>query len=100
MEPFRYIIEQAVQQACQEIDESGSLVAYTIENMKLLLEETVYVPATHQKVRRKSILHGIVLALRAYLIKDMNRFVLPLEGLRKGGRPPKVSYKLPGQIKK
>ena len=99
MEPFRYIIERAVQQACQEVDEIGSLVAHTIENMKILLGESVYVPATHQEVHRKSTLHGIVLALRAYLIGDMNRLILPVEGLKKGGRPPKVSYKLPGQIK-
>ena len=100
MEPFRYIIERAVQQACQEVDDTSSLVAYTIENMKILLEESVYVPATHQEVYRKSILHGIVLALRAYLIGDMNRLILPVEGFKKGGRPPKVSYKLPGQTKK
>jgi CRISPR/Cas system-associated endonuclease Cas1 len=89
MEPCRYIIERAVQQACQEADETSSLVAYTIENMKLLLGESVYVPATHQEVHRKSTLHGIVLALRAYLIGDMNRLILPVEGFKKGGRPQK-----------
>ena len=99
MEPFRYIIERAVKHACLEADESSSLVAYTIENMKVLLGESVYVPATQQEVHRKSILHGIVLALRAYLIGDMKRLIVPVEGLKKGGRPPKVSYKLPGQIK-
>jgi CRISPR-associated endonuclease Cas1 len=100
MEPFRFIIENAVQQAHHEAPDTNSLVAYTIEIMKDLLEDNVYVPATCQQVYRKSTLHGVVLALRAYLIGDMKRLVLPIEGVKKGGRPPKVTYNLPGEINK
>ena len=99
MEPFRFIIERAVQQAHEQAPDTTSLVAYTIEIMKDALEDNVYVPATHQQVYRKSTLHGVVLALRAYLLGDMMRLVLPMEGMKKGGRPPKVSYNLPGEIK-
>ncbi len=99
MEPFRFIIEQAAHQACNQTDDDTNLVAYSIEAIKALLDEKVYVPATHQQVYRKSTLHGIVLALRAYLVGDMKRFLIPVEGIKKGGRPPKVSYKLPGEIR-
>jgi CRISPR-associated endonuclease Cas1 len=99
IEPFRFIIEQSVHQACNETDDDKNLVAYSIERIKVLLNEKVYVPATHQLVYRKSTLHGIVLALRAYLVGDMKRFLIPVEGIKKGGRPPKVSYRLPGEIR-
>ena len=100
IEPFRFVIEEAALQASKETSEKQKLVAYTIEIMKDLLEEQVYVPATRQQVRRKNTIHGAVLALRAYLIGDMSRFVLPMEGAKTGGRPIEVSYKLPGEIRK
>ena len=100
LEPYRYIIEEAVRRAAlngseKEID---TLTAKTMENIKRLLDETVYVPATRQRVRRKNLLHGVVLALRAYLIGDMKRLVVPVEGQPIGGRPIKISYTLPGGI--
>ena len=72
--------------------------AATLSALKSGLEKIVYVPATRQSVRRKNLLHGAGLALRAYLAGDMRRFVIPVAGERKGGRPPKVSYRLPGDI--
>ena len=74
------------------------LLVHRLSQLKRSLEKVVYVPATRQFVRRKNLLHGSVLALRAYLAGDMRRFVVPAEGERKGGRPPKVSYRLPGNI--
>lgn len=68
--------------------------------MKALLEEVVYVPVTKQYVRRKNLLHGIVLALRAYLIGESRHFIIPKEGISKGGRPPNCGYRLPGEIYK
>ena len=100
IEPFRFIIEEAALQASQEAKEKQMLVAYTIEIMKDLLEEPIYVPATRQQVHRKNTIHGAVLALRAYLIGDMARLVLPLEGAKGGGRPIAISYRLPGEIRK
>lgn len=101
MEPARYMIEEAVAAACQRHSpgsDADSLTQATLSGLKHGLEKVVYVPATRQSVRRKNLLHGTVLALRAYLAGDMCRFVIPAAGTRKGGRPPKVSYRLPGDI--
>ena len=100
MEPARYMIEEAVAEACAagSADAPTDLTKGTLSLLKRSLEKVVYVPATRQFVRRKNLLHGGVLALRAYLAGDMRRFVVPAEGERKGGRPPKVSYRLPGNI--
>ena len=100
MEPFRYIIEQSVAAVFPKIGEDEKqLVAASLNQLKIELDRIVYVPATRQYVRRKNLLHGAVLALRSYLLGETTRFVLPAEGEKKGGRPPKVSYKLPGATK-
>ncbi|MCY4388556.1 MAG: CRISPR-associated endonuclease Cas1 [Desulfurellaceae bacterium] len=101
MEPARYMIEEALAAACgtQSVDgDSDMLTKASLSMLKNQLEKVVYVPATRQRVRRKNLLHGNVLALRAYLTGDMRRLVIPSEGERKGGRPPKVSYRLPGDM--
>ena len=101
MEPARYMIEEALAAACSAHSADGTsdmLTKATLSMLKNQLEKVVYVPATRQRVRRKNLLHGNVLALRAYLAGDMRRFVVPAAGERKGGRPPKVSYRLPGDI--
>jgi len=64
--------------------------------MKSSLDEVVFVPSHRTHVRRKNLLHGAVLSLRSYLLGDTKRLVLPTEGEKIGGRPPKMSYKLPG----
>lgn len=103
MEPYRYIIEQSVQAAWQGVPDENrdekTLVAATLADMKRRLDEVVYVPATRQYVRRKNLLHGVVLALRAYLLNESMRLVVPVEGAKKGGRPPKIGYRLPGETK-
>ena len=99
IEPYRYMIEDAVAisyMSDKNIDEK-KLVAKSLEELKRILNEVVYVPASRQMVRRKNLLHGIVLALRAYLLGETKRFVIPVEGKKKGGRPPKISYRLPGE---
>ena len=100
MEPYRYLLEKAVAEALQEQEKHDQtekeVIGAALERLKRLLEVVVYVPATRQYVRRKNLLHGAVLALRAYLIGDMQKFVPPAEGEKRGGRPLKVSYKLPG----
>ena len=100
MEPARYMIEEAMAEACAAGSAAApaDLTKGTLSRLKRSLEKVVYVPATRQFVRRKNLLHGGVLALRAYLAGDMRRFVVPAEGERKGGRPPKVTYRLPGNI--
>ena len=101
LEPYRYMIESALEKAVSawSKDESESLTALTLSELKRILDETVYVPQTRQRARRKNPLHGVVLALRAYLAGDMRRFVPPTEGRPAGGRPIKISYTLPGATK-
>ena len=101
MEPYRYIIENAVTIAAQEVGvESKKLTAITLEEIKASMENIVYVPMTRQEIRRKNLLHGVVLALRSYLAGDMKRLVIPMEGIKSGGRPPKVSYAMPGGMQR
>lgn len=100
MEPYRYLLETAVAEILQKEEmrtrEEKDITGASIEQLKRLLEVIVYVPATRQYVRRKNLLHGVVLALRTYLAGDMKKFVPPVEGTKRGGRPVKVSYRLPG----
>ena len=99
MEPYRYIIERAAARVWKNgITAERQLVTETLSQIKIDLDEPVYVPATLQLVRRKNLLHGAVLALRAYLLEQVPRLVLPVEGLRKGGRPPNCGYSIPGEI--
>lgn len=98
IEPYRYIAEGAVRRTLETVDlDNDNLTRFSLEVIKRVMEETVYVPATRQSVRRKNLLHGSVLSLRAWLLGEMPRLVLPTEGARIGGRPPKISYTLPGE---
>ena len=99
IEPYRWLIEEAVSSAVRQYPtaiEEKTLVQHAINHLKESMEEDVYVPATRQVVARKNLLHGNVLALRSYLLGETRRFVVPVEGKRKGGRPPKVRYHIPG----
>jgi len=100
MEPYRYIMEHAVAQAVLQIGpEDKELTPLSLSFLRTEIDERkVYIPASRQVVRQKNLLHGIVLALRAYLSGEMKRFVIPQEGSRKGGRPIKTTYRLPGNI--
>lgn len=98
MEPYRYLIEQAAGAVFAKTQDEAKLTAGTLARLKTVLDEPVYVPATRQTVRRKNLLHGGVLALRAYLVGDSMRLVLPVEGVRAGGRPPRTGYALPGAM--
>ena len=103
IEPYRYIIEESAVKAYNELDgslDTKDLTSYTLNNIKDYLEEIIYVPATRQYTRRKNLLHGVVLALRAYLSGDSLRFIIPTEGVKKGGRPVNIGFKLPGEVKK
>lgn len=99
MEPYRYIFEDAAFEAWEKKGDSKELTGTTLSLLKDALDTPVYVPATRQTVRRKNLLHGAVLALRAYLLGEVPRIVLPLEGEKKGGRPPKTGYSLPGEVR-
>jgi CRISPR/Cas system-associated endonuclease Cas1 len=95
IEPYRYIIETAVKNTWLDSGET-KLVEKSINNAKELLEGLVYCHETRQEVKRKSLLHGVVLALRSYLLNETTRFVIPTEGKRIGGRPLKLAFRMPG----
>ena len=94
MEPYRYIIEDAVAKSVRM--ECKDLTEATLSEIKASLDEVVFAPSHRTHVRRKNLLHGAVLSLRSYLLGDTKRLVLPTEGSKIGGRPPKMSYQLPG----
>jgi hypothetical protein len=94
MEPYRYIIEHAVAHAMEQ--GAKDVTAATLAMIKQALDEYVYVPCVRAYARRKNLLHGIVLALRAYLIRETRRLIVPTEGQPCGGRRPNVGYALPG----
>ncbi|WP_455233320.1 CRISPR-associated endonuclease Cas1 [Geopseudomonas aromaticivorans] len=96
IEPYRHWMEDAVRDACLTAREGDSLTAHAIENLKRILESSTYDEATRCVVTRKAMLHGAVLALRAYLLKQMPRLILPREGSAHPGRPMKVAYRIPG----
>lgn len=96
IEPYRRWIEISVADAYLQSSDEATLTARAIGLLKSYMDETVYVPSTRQTVRRKSLLHGAVLALAAWLSGRQTRFVVPVEGEKKGGRPPKVAFSIPG----
>ena len=101
MEPFRYIIEQAVFYACMDAGQGkeDKFVAYSLERMKSLLLEPIYSPRLRQKMARRGLLHGSVLSLRSYLLGGTKKLVLPNEGSKvTGGRKINVSYRIPGAV--
>lgn len=103
MEPYRHLIEKSVAKSYNsltddEISENKNITGKSLSGLKSELEKAIYCPATMQTVRAKNLLHGVVLALRAYLIGDMKNFVVPTANIKKGGRPIKTTYKMPGQI--
>lgn len=97
LEPYRYIIEQEVMKAVK----SGAtdLTTVCLNGIKESMDTTVFVPAHRAYARRKNLLHGAVLALRAWILGEVPRLVFPTEGAKIGGRPPHTGYKLPGAKK-
>lgn len=100
MEPYRYIIEAATAKCwlAQGCEQTGKeFTARVLSEIKSSLKETVYVAETRQYIDRKNLLHGAVLALRSYLSSETKRLILPTEGEKSVGRPPKVGYSIPGE---
>ena len=98
IEPYRIYIDQAVTTAYKEHGDE-SLEEHSINNLKSMLDDKIYTHETRQMCSRSALLHGAVLALRAYLTGDMQRFVIPVEGEKIGGRPIKTSFLIPGGVK-
>ena len=101
MEPYRGYIEKNIFETVKEIDESRrdrkTIVSYTTKKIEELLDKKVYTHQTRQIVTFQELLHGNVLALRAYLSGDAKRFIVPVPGKPIGGRPVQTGYRLYGR---
>lgn len=101
MEPYRGYIDQIVFNAIKDAQEKEvtpeNYLAWTLETLKEKLDEKYYIPETRQIVTFHELLHGIVLALCAYLRKDIRRFTVPQPGRPNGGRPIHAGYRLYGR---
>ena len=101
MEPYRGYIEKKVFETVQEIIEEEkdrkNLIPYSFKKVEGLLDKKIYTHQTRQIVTFQELLHGNVLALRAYLLGDAKRFIVPVPGNPIGGRPMQVGYRLYGR---
>ena len=98
MEPYRVWFEEAAAKAFNELgDQPQKLTGATINNLKEALEMNVQVPQTRQVVARKNLLHGVTLGLLSYVNGETVRFTIPVEGIKRAGRPLRTGYKIPGE---
>lgn len=101
MEPYRGYVEKIVYNALKAAIADGvddkEWVAYAIAHVEDYLDEVVYVEATRQLVTFQELMHGSILALRAYFLGEASRYIVPVPGKPNGGRPRKVGYKLYGR---
>ncbi len=100
MEPYRGIFDKVVFKIIRKMrkkhkDKDGLLGA-VINAIKEEFDRKVYVHSTRQIVTLHELLHGIVLALKAYLQGEANRFIVPYPSKPNGGRPVKAGFKLYG----
>jgi CRISPR/Cas system-associated endonuclease Cas1 len=100
MEPYRGYFDKMVLKSVKELEGAdkteAQIIGFTVENVKEFLDQKVYVRSTRQIVTFHELLHGVVLALRAYLLGDARRFVVPIPSRPNGGRPIKAGYLLYG----
>ncbi|MFW5703136.1 MAG: hypothetical protein ACOCXP_04200, partial [Candidatus Dojkabacteria bacterium] len=101
MEPMRGYAQKAVFEALEKSDlkneDTEGLISISIEAIKEYMDKKVYVNATRQIVTVAELYHGAVLALRAYLLGEAKRFIVPIPGTPNGGRPVQAGYKLYGR---
>lgn len=100
MEPYRGYFDKVVFDSIKELQgkdkTEAQIIGFTIENLKEFLDQQVYVHSTRQIATFNELLHGVVLALRAYLLGNTRRFIVPMPGKPNGGRPVKAGYLLYG----
>ncbi|GIW59866.1 MAG: hypothetical protein KatS3mg087_0932 [Patescibacteria group bacterium] len=101
MEPYRGYFDKQILLSVKKCQEKGldedKWLAVCIEDVKSLLDKKVYTEATRQIVTMHELLHGVVLALRAYLLGEAPRFVVPGVDKPNGGRPVTAGYRLYGR---
>jgi len=98
MEPYRGYFDKVVFDTIKthKKDNQERLMGIAIENIKIFLDTKIYVESTRQIVTFQELLHGVVLALRAYLLGNTKRFIIPMPSKPNGGRPIKAGYQLYG----
>lgn len=98
MEPYRGYFDKIVFDTVKKnkSSEESNLIGMAVENIKKFLDVKVYVEATRQVVTFQELLHGVVLALRSYLLGNTKRFIIPLPSKINGGRPINSGYQLYG----
>ena len=99
-EPYRGYIDKVVFDTIRshrkEFDTETGLLTKVISEVKELFDTKVYVHSTRQIVTFHELLHGNVLALRSWLLRQAYRYVIPQPDRPKGWRPIKAGYKLYG----
>ncbi len=99
-EPVRGYYDKVVFNILREhkqvnLGEEG-LLGKTINAVKEFFDKKTYVHSTRQIVTMHELLHGMVLALRAYLLGLSYRFIVPIPAKPKTGRPIKAGFVLYG----
>lgn len=101
MEPYRGYIDRKVFETIEEMHETQrikeNIVSFANKGVERLFDKKVYTHQTRQIVTFQELLHGSVLALRAYLLGDAKKYIVPIPGKPLGGRPLKVGYRLYGR---
>lgn len=101
IEPYRGYIDKAIFDtllfARKSGCESSALMGMCISAVEDLFDEEIFVPATRQLATFQELLHGSVLALRAYLQGISRQLIVPIPGIPNGGRPLNVGYRLYGR---
>ena len=100
-EPFRPLFDKVVFDVIQDnsllIGDNIKLTSVVIERIKDKLDAKVYTEPTRQIVTYHELLHGVCLALRAYVLGEASQFIIPLPASPAGGRPKKAGYRLYGR---
>jgi len=98
MEPFRGYVDKVVFDTYQQLKPNAkkNKMPIIFASLKNALNSTVYVHATRQTATFQELYHGLVLALRSYLLGN-KRFIVPMINKPKGGRPIKAGYNLYGR---
>lgn len=100
MEPYRGYIEKIVFDAFATREKEltdKDMLGLCISLVEDFLDTQVYCGATRQLVTFQELLHGNILALRAYLRGESKQFIVPIPSKPNGGRPVRAGYRLYGR---
>ena len=101
LDPYRGYFEKVVFNSVKKSKTlrvpTANWLPIAIRDLKICLNSNVYTEATRQIVTMSELMHGIVLALRSYLLGLSHRFIIPIPGAPNGGRPIKAGYSLYGR---